>query len=260
MGYWNPITNRFESSDPARWDLLCTLDAEERSASGSVYPAMMLLDEANLSPMEYYWSDWMRLCDEQTSSGIVTLWDKAPTKVPETLRFMATINNDSTTETLSPRLIDRAAVVTLPVVDCIENTSPAKVVGPVSWKELQAYFGAKAVSKNARELSDLHDRLMPMLEGFGIRLSPRSIRQMNGYVGAASSIFADGDKPAWLDAADFAVMQKCLPRITGTGAAYREKLVEFRSGLESLGLSRSVEVVDRILRQGDEAMDCYRFF
>lgn len=260
VGYWNPITNRFESSDPARWDLLCTLDAEERSASGSVYPAMMLLDEANLSPMEYYWSDWMRLCDEQTSSGIVTLWDKAPTKVPETLRFMATINNDSTTETLSPRLIDRAAVVTLPVVDCIENTSPAKVVGPVSWKELQAYFGAKAVSKNARELSDLHDRLMPMLEGFGIRLSPRSIRQMNGYVGAASSIFADGDKPAWLDAADFAVMQKCLPRITGTGAAYREKLVEFRSGLESLGLSRSVEVVDRILRQGDEAMDCYRFF
>ena len=158
----------------------------------------------------------------------MTLWDKAPTKVP--------------------------------VVDCIENTSPAKVVGPVSWKELQAYFGAKAVSKNARELSDLHDRLMPMLEGFGIRLSPRSIRQMNGYVGAASSIFADGDKPAWLDAADFAVMQKCLPRITGTGAAYREKLVEFRSGLESLGLSRSVEVVDRILRQGDEAMDCYRFF
>lgn len=260
VGYWNPITNRFESSDPARWDLLRTLDAEERSASGSVYPAMMLLDEANLSPMEYYWSDWMRLCDEQTSSGIVTLWDKAPTKVPETLRFMATINNDSTTETLSPRLIDRAAVVTLPVVDCIENTSPAKVVGPVSWKELQAYFGAKAVSKNARELSDLHDRLMPMLEGFGIRLSPRSIRQMNGYVGAASSIFADGDKPAWLDAADFAVMQKCLPRITGTGAAYREKLVEFRSGLESLGLSRSVEVVDRILRQGDEAMDCYRFF
>ncbi len=260
VGYWNPITNRFESSDPARWDLLCTLDAEERSASGSVYPAMMLLDEANLSPMEYYWSDWMRLCDEQTSSGIVTLWDKAPTKVPETLRFMATINNDSTTETLSPRLIDRAAVVTLPVVDCIENTSPAKVVGPVSWKELQAYFGAKAVSKNARELSDLHDRLMPMLEGFGIRLSPRSIRQMNGYVGAASSIFADGDKPSWLDAADFAVMQKCLPRITGTGAAYREKLVEFRSGLESLGLSRSVEVVDRILRQGDEAMDCYRFF
>ena len=260
VGYWNPITNRFESSDPARWDLLRTLDAEERSASGSVYPAMMLLDEANLSPMEYYWSDWMRLCDEQTSSGIVTLWDKAPTKVPETLRFMATINNDSTTETLSPRLIDRAAVVTLPVVDCIENTSPAKVVGPVSWKELQAYFGAKAVSKNARELSDLHDRLMPMLEGLGIRLSPRSIRQMNGYVGAASSIFADGDKPAWLDAADFAVMQKCLPRITGTGAAYREKLVEFRSGLESLGLSRSVEVVDRILRQGDEAMDCYRFF
>ena len=109
VGYWNPITNRFESSDPARWDLLRTLDAEERSASGSVYPAMMLLDEANLSPMEYYWSDWMRLCDEQTSSGIVTLWDKAPTKVPETLRFMR-----PSTTTVRPRRSRRASSTVQP--------------------------------------------------------------------------------------------------------------------------------------------------
>lgn len=260
VGYWNPLTNRFESSDPARWDLLCTLDAEARSAAGSVYPALMLLDEANLSPMEYYWSDWMRLCDEQASSGLVTLWDKSPTAVPETLRFMATINNDSTTETLSPRLIDRAVVVTLPLVDCIENARPARVVGPVAWKELKAYFGPKPVSKNAGELKALQQKLLPALETFGIRLSPRSIRQITGYVGTASSVFADGEKPAWLDAADFAVMQKCLPRIMGTGTRYREKLVELNRSLEGLGLARSACVVTRILHQGDEAMDCYRFF
>lgn len=260
IGYWNPITNRFESSDPARWNLLCTLDAEARSAAGSVYPAMMLLDEANLSPMEYYWSDWMRLCDERASSGVVTLWDKSPTIVPETLRFMATINNDSTTETLSPRLIDRAAVVTLPPVDCIEDAGPARVVGPVAWKEMQAYFGARAATKNAAEIELLNKALKPVLEGFGIKLSPRSQRQVDGYVGAASSIFADGDKPAWLDAADFALMQKCLPRITGTGGRYREKLVDLKRSLESLGLARSAAVVQRIVREGDEAMDCYRFF
>ena len=39
---------------------------------------------------------------------------------------------------------------------------------------------------------------MPMLEGFGIRLWPRSIRQMNGYVGAASSIFVTGTSPPGL--------------------------------------------------------------
>lgn len=260
IGYWNPITNRFESSDPARWNLLCTLNAEARSAAGSIYPAMMLLDEANLSPMEYYWSDWMRLCDERSSSGVVTLWDKSPTIVPETLRFMATINNDSTTETLSPRLIDRAAVVTLPVVECIEDASPVRVVGPVPWKEMQVYFGARSATKNAAALGKLNEALAPVLEGFGIRLSPRSIRQINGYLSVASSIFSDGDKPAWLDAADFAMMQKCLPRITGTGARYREKLVDLRRSLESLGLTRSAEVVQRIVRQGDEAMDCYRFF
>lgn len=118
IGYWNPLSNRFESPDPDRWSLIRTLDAEARSAFGSCWPAVMLLDEANLSPMEYYWSDWMRLCDETEKAldgpVAVSLWDKGKTLVPPTLRFVATINNDSTTEPLSPRLIDRAAVITLP--------------------------------------------------------------------------------------------------------------------------------------------------
>lgn len=133
-------------------------------------------------------------------------------------------------------------------------------MGPVAWKEMQAYFGARAATKNAAEIELLNKALKPVLEGFGIKLSPRSQRQVDGYVGAASSIFADGDKPAWLDAADFALMQKCLPRITGTGGRYREKLVDLKRSLESLGLARSAAVVQRIVREGDEAMDCYRFF
>ena len=72
------------------------------------YGFIILLDEANLSPMEYYWSDFMNICDDLGPQSTVNLGENYVFGIPETLHFVATINNDHTTETLSPRLIDRA--------------------------------------------------------------------------------------------------------------------------------------------------------
>lgn len=263
IGYWNPLTGRFESPDPDRWMMIRRLDAEATSEAGSCYPALMLLDEANLSPMEYYWSDWMRLCDSRTPVGEVRLWDKAVTKVPETLRFMATINSDGTTEPLSPRLIDRAAVITLPNADDMLSIGKTpKVPGiPVPWSELKAVFGARAVKHFKKEVEQVLTDVYRAFDGVGIRFSPRSRQQMFGYIGAASEIFrAKGTKLAYLDAVDFAVMQKCLPRINGTGDDYREGLEAICHVLDRYGLDRSRDCLGELIANGRQAMDCYRFF
>ncbi len=34
---------------------------------------MILLDEANLSPMEYYWADFMNICDDIDYTSIINL-------------------------------------------------------------------------------------------------------------------------------------------------------------------------------------------
>ena len=263
IGYWNPLTSRFESPDPDRWQLIRRLDIEARSEKGSVYPAMMLLDEANLSPMEYYWSDWMRLCDEEDFPGEVRLWDKATTKVPETLRFMATINNDNTTEGLSPRLIDRVGVITLP--DNEDDVPMVKVdsvnVVRAPWAELKAVFGACDIKDNGNEIHRVIQEVYCAFDKVGIRFSPRARGQIKGYVGAASNVFkAKNAKPAYLEAIDFAVMQKGLPRVNGTGSNYRAKLKELLTVFDRLSLDRSAKLLGHIIEEGDEALNCYRFF
>ena len=262
IGYRNPLTGRFESPDPARWGLIRQLDAEANSEVGSVYPAMMLLDEANLSPMEYYWADFMRLCDGNRNPGIVTLQSSGPSAVPDTLRFVATINSDATTETLSPRLIDRAAVITLPVPTTtdMQLLSGTQAKGPlIPWSELQSVFAMNS----GRRISDSARRMLGEIEaGFGevgIRLSPRSRAQVDGFVATASSLFVDNGRSAQVEAFDFAVMQKLLPRINGTGDQFRGGLEAIRDLFVSRNLVRSAGILTTLIDEGME-MDSYKFF
>ena len=87
-----------------------------QEGDSSKYPFIILLDEANLSPVEYYWADFMNACDSDSATKYLELGKGFELKVPQTLRFVATINNDHTTEILSPRLLDRAFIISLPSV------------------------------------------------------------------------------------------------------------------------------------------------
>ena len=52
---------------------------------------MFLLDEANLSPMEYYWADFMRICGgDDAGDKEIVLGDNLICRIPEHLRFLAT--------------------------------------------------------------------------------------------------------------------------------------------------------------------------
>ncbi len=73
--------------------------------------AYILLDEANLSPIEHYWSAFMGMTDGEGERSLMLGQDRM--QIPETLRFLATINYDGTTEPLSPRVVDRAPIIVL---------------------------------------------------------------------------------------------------------------------------------------------------
>lgn len=55
-------------------------------------------------------------------------------------------------------------------------------------------------------------------------------------------------------------MQKGLPRVNGTGANYRAKLKELLTVFDRLSLDRSAKLLGHIIEEGDEALNCYRFF
>lgn len=146
VGYYNPLSKTFDKSNRRIYNALHQLDTEKRAGILKL-PYIILLDEANLSPMEYYWSDFMNICDDLGPHSKVNLGEDYVFGVPETLHFVATINNDHTTETLSPRLIDRAWIITLPQLNLRDYSSlgnesniPAEEVEVISWKSLRDAF------------------------------------------------------------------------------------------------------------------------
>lgn len=348
LGYWNPLSKTFESPDPRRSDALALLDAEARAGFDDL-PFVMLLDEANLSPMEYYWGDFMRICDDRSRMNRIALGGDALYDVPDTLRFLATINSDFTTENLSPRLLDRAPVVTLPETEpdfanlgdwgasyddgeTDEGThgSDDAPRPPVSWRAMRAAFGPRAHFEGEAEALALLEAVVAAFRATGGVTSVRTRRAMRDYVSSAVPVFCEADaggngattgessKLAKLSkfptatqktaqkargkstlkatevkavnavtavtaasasqsasqgasarlsvtdavraAVDFAVAARLLPRIEGSGDAYREKLETFGETLAVLGLTRSRSILDGILARGESALGWYRFF
>ncbi len=345
LGYWNPLSKTFESPDPRRSDALALLDAEARAEFDDL-AFVMLLDEANLSPMEYYWGDFMRICDDRSRMNRIALGGDALYDVPDTLRFLATINSDFTTENLSPRLLDRASVVTLPETkidfssladrgasyETDDEHAEEASRPPVSWRAMRAAFGPRAHFEGEAEAAALLEAVVAAFRATGGATSVRTCRAMRDYVSSAVPVFseADAEKGAFSNAAnganatktsagsskfaklskfpnlgagaktsisaasasasgsvratdsesgvlgctdnvlsvsdavraavDFAVAARLLPRIEGSGDAYREKLETFAETLTGLGLARSRSILDGILARGESALGWYRFF
>lgn len=142
IGYHNPLAADADTIVKANTRLYLALRrADEKDA-----PLLVLLDEANLSPMEYYWSDFMDIAGsgEGEAECSIDLGGGDPLPISRQCRFAATINTDHTTEPLSPRIIDRAAVVVLPS-DLQPDDQPLTQGGRDGrlWEALQAAFGAE---------------------------------------------------------------------------------------------------------------------
>lgn len=141
IGYYNPLTKKYDKNNSKVFDALQTLDLER---DNSEYPYLITLDEANLSQMEYYWSDFMRLADRTSDlDSYINIGTENDFFVPRTLRFLATINTDQTTEPLSPRLIDRACIIKLPEAKLKKNTNTDTPSEHITWDALYNAFATK---------------------------------------------------------------------------------------------------------------------
>lgn len=250
IGYWNPLTKRFESADPMRYEAVRMMDVEARRGKPTA-PYFMLLDEANLSPMEYYWADFMNVSDERGRLAFLSLGGDTRCRIPDHLRFLATINNDFTTEALSPRLLDRAAIVTLPETDIV--TPMQLTAAPlVSWAALTETFGAKPADDRVKKLVG---ELEGAFTGLGIAPSIRTRKDLLGYVAAGVTLFGNVEAPL-----DYAAMQRLVPKVNAAGDDVREALEKLLTFTREHGMVRTEAAVVDMIRRGDDAMGCYRWF
>ena len=267
IGYYNPLTKTFAQANRKVFDGLNLLDIEAKKGYGSI-PFFILLDEANLSPMEYYWADYMNVCDDLDQNSNINLGGDYCFRVPSHLKFLATINNDHTTESLSPRLIDRAWIIRLPKVKA-GASSPLPLIYDgtelVSWKAMIDLFGSssQSIEPMPEDIGKIYDTLLAKLRESRITISTRSDGAIRRYCQVAQKLFetdVNYGNPPSLVALDYAIAQKILPHINGSGEKFGESLKQILGFLNEKNLRYSSEILAEIIQKGDDMMSYYQFF
>lgn len=270
IGYYNGLSQTFEKANPDFYDLLFVLDAESRmkneESSKDVLPAFVLLDNANLSAMEYYWSDFLSLNEDEEICGVLNLGKNFQLQVPNTLHFMASIQSDHTSQPLSARLLDRAWVVSMPEVGSLRLDGNIDIFTPIQTltkAQLDEAFGWPSNDLHMSENAEgIFNALLQAFQEAGRPVSIRSQKAIRSYVAAGSRLFqpTSSQPLSEIIALDYAVLQRLLPKINGSSSHYRAHLEAIRKLLEAFHLSMSLKKLEHIIAAGDGAMQYYQFF
>ena len=263
IGYHNPLTGTFESPDPKRYECFKLLEAEYQNGMDKL-PYLVLFDEANLSPMEYYFADFMNICDRRDANSTISLSGTQRYHIPDTLRFLATINNDHTTDRLSPRLLDRAFVITLPNNGVQNKDIEDFTFEPINWNALKEAFTPRG--SMTQKCKDIYAKVEDILMKLNLQLSYRCKNAVDKYVVATSRYLSDPKletkltgNEASVTALDYAIAQRVLPQIDVLGESYLDALEELYELFDLNNMNKCANIIKRIINSGSEMAD-YRFF
>ena len=186
IGYFNEFTKKFNETT-----MLCKL--YEAGGKGDVY--ITVLDEVNISRIEYYFAEFLSLLELPDTSKryldvVSDTWKNDPARLvngklllPVNMWFVGTANNDDSTFAISDKVYDRAAVIDLdrkctPFV--CDTPSPCHI----SYEALDQLFEkAKEKYTLSSESKEKLKRLDEYLsEVFRVSFGNRIMRQIEAYV------------------------------------------------------------------------------
>lgn len=251
LGFYNSINNKWINSKTGLLQVLEQLNYEEENKHNAP-PFWVLLDEANLSPMENYWANFNSIADDDYEKEItLENGDKLKWDIDK-LRFVATVNFDHTTEPLSPRLISRASIIKLDIPDIIKTEKKAfsLLTTPLSVKVNFEKETSKSISPRIEKIKKA---LREVKTGMPIVLSPRKEKSIVEHFKYLEPIIDDE-----VMAMDFAILQHLLPIISGQGDSFKKRLEDLKKSL--VGLPKSLSEVERIIEIGETQYQMYSFF
>ncbi|GAB3371835.1 hypothetical protein [Azotobacter armeniacus] len=264
LGFYNSLKDVYQPSRSGLYQFL-----KNKDVSAEKFTKLVLLDEANLSSVEHYWSDFLGMCDTEGVKRRIDLGIPDASQrfldVGPNVRFIATINNDATTERLSPRLIDRAPIISLGDDVSLEDVSSLLNLhgfnGAIPHSQMNQAFNIS--SSEADFLPDEQASLEQILailssqtaKTSSIHISKRKINVIKRYCYIANELGGMRNRPL-----DYAVAQHILPAIEGYGAAFRDRLVKLEQKLSDFDLNVSRRALKNIIEEGDNYADTYSYF
>ncbi len=271
IGFFNPLSRNFHSSVTNLYGLLKQLDWERRENKYLDSPlSYILLDEANLSPLEHYWSVFYNLTDSYACEDCglkINLGDTENIEYSNNLRFIGTINYDQTTEELSPRVIDRANIIRMDNSKSIDitvlNNSNIRNI-EFNFRECIEIFELIDFSKEQNnialdeEFELKFNSIKDKFKELKIFISPRVQIAIKQYCKVAKSVMYEQNKPL-----DYCIAQRLLPLIKAQGSNAKQKLKELKSMLDDNKYDISSKILAEIIQTGEEGevfQDNFNYF
>lgn len=250
LGYYNPLTEQYESTPLLRF-LLGAWNDYKKNGSNAL-PYFVILDEMNLSHVEYYFADFLSVLESgRDERG----WTREPLRLhsfkqplrdqdeqeippelhlPPNLYIIGTVNIDETTYMFSPKVLDRAFTIEFRDVDFSHYPSSesgdaqqiADQIREAILNDLRngGKFCAVAADKGEirqaikeglgdamRHLKELNRRLQPYDLHFGYRV----LDEIALFVRYATELPDVISKLGKETALDYAVLMKVLPKFHG---------------------------------------------
>lgn len=263
IGYYNPLTKSIEKSNNEVYDAFEKLDSEYDCNQFDIAPFVILLDEANLSPLEHYWAAFLRNCDfTSVSNRTIALGGNNNFKLPEHLRFLATVNFDHTTEDLSPRFLDRSWVIMLEPyrIDEDADENVENMDSMISFGAMKEAFSVRESDTIDETIQSKWNAIQKIFKDHSLQIMPRNLKMVKNYCFVACRCM-ERDTPATKFAPlDYAFSQKILPTINGTGDNYRMLIEELTKECTEQNMPISAKHLVRMKRIAENNMGFYQFF
>ena len=263
IGYYNPLTKTMEKSNVEVFDAFAQLHSECETDPSRIAPFIILLDEANLSPIEHYWAAFLRNCDFMSATNrSIALGGNRSFKLPEHLRFLATVNFDHTTEELSPRFLDRSWVIMLQPSEIDEglNEDCENSDDMVSFGSVKEAFSAGENDTIDDIIQTKWVAIKSVFNENKLQIMPRNRKMVKNYCAVACRCM-ERDKPtSKLAPLDYAFSQKILPTINGTGENYRKLIEDLLKECTQQNMPISAGHLLRMKTVADDNMGFFQFF
>lgn len=214
-----------------------------------------MLDEMNLAPVEHYFSDFLSIAETRVRKGVQITTDLLPIELPDApaestdpyadlrgiqlpsnLRVVGTANMDETTHTFSPKVLDRAFTIEFDDPDLTSFASGAATSGAETFDELAEIvinesnaISVQEARENSQELfehvaellSEIQDILAPAGIKFGYRTRDAILMYLHFWRELGLRDIMTG-----YAALDFCILQKVLPKVSGSGEGLADALTK----------------------------------
>ena len=255
IGFQNKLAGQYDPDRFGLYEMLYRLNKVDDEDSLS----LITLDEANLSPIEYYFSTFMGASDSREkfyTQGISL-------SLPKGVRFLATINNDRTTEMLSDRFLDRSPVIKLESASATPSSldfQPEDVeYSEYSFDEINRLFNPEFPSESF-DKTELQIIETLREDHSIITLERRKYNAMARFVTVGRTLFSSAgyQEDNSMAALDEAILIHLLPKLKGQGKDFRRDIERLSDYLDKQGLEQSVATLQKIIVRSKH--DTYSYF